>query len=390
MRAALYVRVSSKEQVQGYSLDAQTRAIESYCTQHDYEVVARYRDEARSARTDNLTMRPAFQQMLEDAEAGRFDVLVVHKLDRFARNILVALETLQRLERLDVGFVSISEQMDFATPIGKVMLTMLVGLGQFYSDNLAFETKKGKAERKRQGLYNGLLPFGLKKGEGGLPFPDPETYPGLLLALQLGAEGKSDRAVAEAHNAAGYRTTGNRGRNPFTKDTVCRLLQNRFYLGELPDGNGGWIPGAHQAVLDPELFAAAQRGRAGNWSNSARVNRRHRRYALSGLAVCAGCGGRLHFHTSKGGRARIFSYRERQAAPVASARHSWTGSKTRCQHSWPRSQSRRKRSWSWRPATISSHMSATKPNRNGEHSALGWSGSRNSPSGRPDAGTVPS
>ena len=83
------------------------------------------------------------------------------------------------------------------------------------------------------------MPFGLKKhADSGLPVPDPETYPGLLLAFRLAAEGKSDREVADALNAAGYRTTGNRGRNPFTKDTVCRLLQNRFYLGELPDGEG--------------------------------------------------------------------------------------------------------------------------------------------------------
>ena len=95
------------------------------------------------------------------------------------------------------------------------MLTMLAALAQFYSDNLSLETKKGKAERKAQGLYNGLVPFGLKKhAETGLPVPDPETYPGLLLAFQLAAQGKSDREVADALNTAGYRTTGNRGRNP--------------------------------------------------------------------------------------------------------------------------------------------------------------------------------
>ncbi len=63
-----------------------------------------------------------------------------------------------------------------------------------------------------------------------------------MLAFTLAAGGKTDREIARALNDAGYRTTGNRGANPFTKDTVRPMLQNRFYLGELPDGEGGWLP----------------------------------------------------------------------------------------------------------------------------------------------------
>src|SRR5215212_7660762 len=267
VRAALYERVSSEEQVEGYSLDAQNRAGRLYCEAHGWEVVHVYRDEGRSARTDDLAKRPAFQQLLADAEAGLIDVVVVHKLDRFARNRRVAFEAFERLGKARVGFVSLSEQIDYSSPSGQLMLTMLVGLSQFYSDNLSLETKKGKAERKAQGLYNGLVPFGLKRqADTGLPVPDPETYPGLLMAFQLAAQGKSDRDVAEALNANGYRTTGNRGRNPFTKDTVCCLLKNRFYLGELPDSQGGWVPGAHQPVLDEEIFTQAAVARRANQS----------------------------------------------------------------------------------------------------------------------------
>src|SRR5829696_6585163 len=218
VRAALYERVSSEEQVEGYSLDAQDRAGRLYCEAHGWQVVQVYRDEGRSARTDDLAKRPAFQQMLADAEAGLIDAVIVHKLDRFARNLRVTLETLERLEGARVRFVSISEQMDFATPIGKVVLSTLAAFAQFYSDNLSAETKKGKAERKAQGLFNGVLPFGLTTNTDGIPVPDPETYSGLLLAFRLAAEGKSDREVATALNADGFRTSGNRGRNPFTKD----------------------------------------------------------------------------------------------------------------------------------------------------------------------------
>src|SRR5262245_48150886 len=146
IRAALYERVSSEEQVEGYSLDAQDRTGRLYCQTHGWEVVEVYRDEGRSARTDDLAMRPAFQQMLADAQAGLIDVVIVHKLDRFARNLRVTLETLEKLERAGVGFVSISEQMDFTTPIGKVILATLAAFAQYYSDNLATEVRKGKHE----------------------------------------------------------------------------------------------------------------------------------------------------------------------------------------------------------------------------------------------------
>jgi site-specific DNA recombinase len=312
LRAALYGRVSTEEQVDGYSLDAQDRAFRLYCASHDWDVVPAYRDEGKSAWTDDLAKRPAFLRMLEDAEAGLFDVLVVHKLDRLSRNIRVTIETLQRLERAGVGFVSVSKNMDFSTPIGKVILATLAAFAEYFSHNLSAETKKGKRERKHQGIYNGLLPFGLKKGPAGDALPEPEAYPGLLLAFKLAADGKSDRDVAEALNAAGHRTTGNRGRNPFTKDTVCRMLRNRFYLGELPDGAGGWLPGRHPAVLDPDLFERAQAARVANRTGSLKVTRAHRRHSLSGLGVCGRCGGRLHILTDHTGRERIYCYQRRQ------------------------------------------------------------------------------
>lgn len=103
--------------------------------------MAEYADEGKSARTDDLRKRPAFAQMLEDAETGHFDVLVGHKLDRFARNLRVTLEVLDRLDKAGVAFVSISKHMDFSTPIGKVLLATLAAFPQYYSGNLSCKTK---------------------------------------------------------------------------------------------------------------------------------------------------------------------------------------------------------------------------------------------------------
>jgi DNA invertase Pin-like site-specific DNA recombinase len=317
-RAATYLRVSSEEQVEGYSLSAQERAIAAYCNQHGYEIVAQYRDDGKSARSDDLSKRPDFARMLSDAEAGRFDVVICHKNDRFARNRRVAFYAFHRLGSAGVGFISIAENMDYSTPAGQLMLTMLVGLGQFYSDNLTFETKKGKAERKAQGLYNGLLPFGATKGSNGLPVLDREVRycdvathseivpaDGLLLAFGLAASGKSDREIARSLSDAGYRTSGNRGMNPWTKDSVRPMLQNRFYVGDLPDGAGGWVPGKHGVLIDPAIFERAQTARAANTCRPRWVESRREPWALPGVAVCGGCGANVNVLSHSTGRRRI-------------------------------------------------------------------------------------
>jgi len=170
------------------------------------------------------------------------------------------------LSKAGIAFTSISEQMDFSQPWGKFALAMLGAMAQFYSDNLSHETKKGWAERKAQGLYCGLLPFGAIKGEDGVPVPDPNTYPGLVMAFDFAAQGESDRRIAQLLNSEGYRTAGNQRRSLFAKDTVRGILTNRFYLGYLPEGNGNGkcVKGKHEAFVSEQLWNQGQEMRRRN------------------------------------------------------------------------------------------------------------------------------
>jgi site-specific DNA recombinase len=344
---------SHPEQLEGYSLDAQVRAARGFCAERGWEIVAEYDEEGRSARYEDLNRRPRFKAMLAAADAHAFDVVLVHKLDRFARNLAVTLRTLERLRRSGAAFVSIGEQMDFTTPIGKVILATLGAFAEYYSDNLSLETKKGKRERKAQGLYNGLLPFGTTAGLDGVPGPDRRpfcvltwterdgrrivdggretcNFEGLRFVVRLAEQGLSDRAIAQALTAAGYRTTGNRGPNPFQKDTVAEILTNRFYWGDLPvyeeaatAGNArpvqvGWTPGKHAPLegFDEPLWERIQamreqrRRRVGTTS-------RARTYALTGLLTCHVCGGRIGTTVGSAGKPRLECRTRKQGGECA-------------------------------------------------------------------------
>jgi site-specific DNA recombinase len=312
LRAAAYIRVSSEEQLDGHSLDAQRRAIEAACDERGWQVVAWYSDEGVSAHTDDVTKRPAFHRMVQDAQRHQFDAIVVHKLDRFARSVVVALSTFKQLNDLGISFLSLSEQgMDFTTPMGKVMFGMLALLAEYYSENLGLETKKGKAERKAKGLHNGLVPFGYQTGSTGVAEPDPATRDGAIRAFELAATGASYTRIAKDLNARGFRTAGNMRRGVFTKDTVRDMLANRFYLGELPLFEPGksrrireWQLGQHPALIDAATFDAARQAIGARASSSGAQRRGSSIYSLSGLLRCAHCGERMRVMRTEKGRIR--------------------------------------------------------------------------------------
>ena len=314
MRAALYARVSSEEQVEGYSIDAQRRAFRQLCEARQWVPSREYIEEGKSAHTDDLRKRPVFKRAIDDAIAGQYEVLVVHKIDRFSRRLKVTLEYFEKLGKAGVGFVSIQNDIDYSTPTGKFMLVMQGGLAELYSDNLSEETKKGWHERRKQGLYCGTLPFGTMKGEDGVPVPDITerksgvnghevavcNYDGLKMAFELSAQGKSDREIAIILNTAGYRTTGTQGPRPFSKDTVKDMLRNRFYIGYIPDGNGGWLKAKHRPFVVEDLFEVVQKVRASRANQPRTVRSDASIYSLTGIARCDDCGSTMRTFKGRG------------------------------------------------------------------------------------------
>ena len=236
LRVAIYLRVSTDEQArEGHSLDAQLKICLAFAQQRGWEVVAVLRDpeenagptatptaqqpRRRKATSSGKTdRRPGFQKLIGMARRGGCDVALTHKLDRFSRSITDILTYLREFNKLGVAYTSATEQFDFTTPMGKVLLTLLAAFAEWYLDNLSAETKKGKRERAEKGYWNGDLSWGYRLAEGGAEAePDPERAPGVLRAFTVFAEGlSSDLEIARLLNRDGYRTSGKRGSMPFS------------------------------------------------------------------------------------------------------------------------------------------------------------------------------
>ena len=148
MKAALYVRVSTTSQ----TTENQLRELEAYCQRQDWTVAMVYDDSGVSgAKAD----RPALSQMLKDAAAGKFGVLVTWKFDRLARSAIHLLGILQQLQSAGVGFVASSQQIDTTTPHGRMVTTFLAAVAEFERALIVERVRAGMARAKADGTRIG-------------------------------------------------------------------------------------------------------------------------------------------------------------------------------------------------------------------------------------------
>src|SRR5260370_13819717 len=206
-----YVRRSSVMQRDNYGKEAQKRAIMEECARRNLPQPVFYQDDERSARSEQISKRPAFNRLLEDVEAGRRRLVFVHTLDRWSRNVMVTLQSFRLLSQHRASFLSLCEHIDYSTAEGILQLTILAAFAAYFSDMLATHTSKGKGERAAQGLYNGDVPFGYQwTGPKSPPEHDPDEFPGLRMFGGLRMKAMDGEHIANTVNAAGYRTGSKR------------------------------------------------------------------------------------------------------------------------------------------------------------------------------------
>ncbi len=302
--AVAYTRYSSDNQ-RDESITGQLRAIEEYCKQKGYTLLANYSDEAKSATTDQ---RPNFQRMISDAKTRKFDVVVVHKLDRFSRDRYDSAFYKRELKVCNVRLESVLEQFD-NSPETIILESVLEAMAEYYSKNLAREVMKGMKETAYQGKHaGGRPPYGYKINPTTRTLEIDEERAGAVRIYFEGiAKGISLNKIADKINELGYRTYSGK---PFTKNSFCDWARNRKYAGDYTwnvaisksEGTGKRnnhlkkpidkqiiISNAIPAIVTPELWDKVsslmhKRKRQGGSLTAKQV------YLFSGLIKCDKCG----------------------------------------------------------------------------------------------------
>lgn len=274
--AFAYARFSSDNQREE-SIAAQLRAIREYCSANNIRIVREYVDEAFSARTDK---RPQFQEMFYDIQSENVDFVIVHKLDRFARNRADAAFYRAKLKQNSMKLVSVLERLD-DTPESIILEGMLESLNEYYSANLSREVRKGLKENILNGKRNGgPPPFGYdSNGQHLTPNADAPTVKAIFEEY---ASGKPYKEMIQTFGKC--------------KMTLYNILNNEAYIGHLKSGELRF-ENAHEPIISAELWAEVRkrmRDFAGNAANKAKVD-----YMLSRLLICGNCGGTIYGLLSK-------------------------------------------------------------------------------------------
>ena len=302
-RAVSYIRVSTREQAQrggseeGFSLPAQREANKRKAQSMGALVIKEFADRGESARSAN---RPELQKMLAYLkEDGGIDYVIVHKLDRLARNRADDVEINRAFEDAGVRLVSTSENID-QTPGGMLLHGIMSSIAEFYSRNLANEVIKGMGEKARNGGTLGKAPLGYVnvrgRDEHGREVRtvelDEERAPLVRLAFTEYATGNwTVRQLAEHLNNRGLTIppTARKPTNPVSVRLLQTLLRNPYYKGVI-SFQGVEYPGAHEPLVDAATWQTVQDILTAHTNGERQRTHNHH---LKSTIVCGLCGARL-------------------------------------------------------------------------------------------------
>jgi DNA invertase Pin-like site-specific DNA recombinase len=268
VRCAIYTRVSTDQGLdQDFnSLDAQYEAASAYIKSQAHAGWtlnrSRYDDGGYSGGS---TDRPNLQQLLDDVRCRKVDVIVVYKVDRLTRSLADFAKLVELFDAQDVSFVSVTQQFNTTTSMGRLTLNVLLSFAQFEREVTSERIRDKIAASKRKGLWvGGPLPLGYELKDGKLTVVEHEAERArMIFRRYLEVSGINElvrdlKAKNIRTRATTLSTTGKtRGGVPFGRGALSYFLRNRFFIGEVRY-KGEILPGEQPAILDKALFEAVQ------------------------------------------------------------------------------------------------------------------------------------
>ena len=307
MQAVIYVRVSSSDQLEGTSLESQEQACRDYAHRHNLDIAEVFIERGESAKFADRTKLLELLDYCKDRHHN-VSVLLVWKLDRFARNVEDHYAVKAMLRRYGVSVTSVTEPIA-ADANGKLLETILAGFAAFDNDVRAMRSVQGMQQRIREGLFPWKPPLGYlppKNGRKTEPDrPDPARFEPLRKAWEFYASGAyTKRAILRLLGSWGVTTARNA---PLTPQFLDHMFHNPYYAGVLRDPwSGAEYAGRHTPLVSRELFARVQ-GVAARRNNSHPHHIPHQSFPVRGLVRCPTCEHPLTGALSQG-RHRKYAY----------------------------------------------------------------------------------
>ncbi len=262
-RCAVYCRVSSDERLdqEFNSIDAQKEAGQAYVVSQRAEgwipVAEDYDDPGYSGGN---TERPALKRLMAEIERGKIDIVVVYKIDRLTRCLADFSKMVEVFERQGVSFVSVTQQFNTTTSMGRLMLNVLLSFAQFEREVTGERIRDKIAASKRKGMWmGGVPPLGYDVSNHLLVVNETEAALVRRIfgeMLTIGSPTRIAQGLAsEGITTKAWTTQDGQVRNGVRMDKkyLFKLLRNRIYLGELSH-KGSWFPGVHMAIIDRGLW----------------------------------------------------------------------------------------------------------------------------------------
>jgi site-specific DNA recombinase len=320
VRCAIYTRVSTEHGLdqEFNSLDAQYEAASAYIKSQGHAgwtmIRSRYDDGGYSGGS---TDRPDLQRLLDDIRARKIDVIVVYKVDRLTRSLADFAKLVELFDAHGVSFVSVTQQFNTTTSMGRLTLNVLLSFAQFEREVTSERIRDKIAASKRKGLWvGGNLPLGYEMKDGKITIIEEEAE--LVRSiyrryLELGGVNELVRDLSDRNIRTKTRqlSTGvTRGGIPFGRGTLYYLLNNRFYIGEVKYKNE-ILPGEQPPIMDRALFEAVREKSLAQWSHRT-VVRNKSDQLLKGLLFDDAGHRMIPTHATKAG----IRYRYYASAPV--------------------------------------------------------------------------